>query len=241
MTERADVFFSGPRSCWYIELFESCGSFRDLAHESCIEGANHARGEVLKSTLVVDNDSVHTYTGCFQSHTPAFITDAHAPQRLRKRLTACCDTQSLYFIIFLVFSVSSFFSTFLFYFLLFDKISCIFPFNVSCFLWFFHFFFQNGVFFFCNLVFVSVTSFFQKEIKHFCESAKEPNPDLLLSSGLLLLLGVGSEGRPNPRYEGRRRKANPKTRRANRKANPNTERKGKKREKNSRLTLGSAK
>ena len=53
--------FSESRLCWCIELFEFfCGSFRDLAHESCIKGANHARGGVLKSTLVVDNDSVHT-------------------------------------------------------------------------------------------------------------------------------------------------------------------------------------
>ena len=61
MTERADVFFfSGPRLCWYSELFEIFGSFRDLAPESCIKGENHSRGGVLKSTLVVDNDSVHT-------------------------------------------------------------------------------------------------------------------------------------------------------------------------------------
>ena len=53
--------FSESRLCWCIELFEFfCGSFRDLAHESCIKGANHVRGGVLKSTLVVDNDSVHT-------------------------------------------------------------------------------------------------------------------------------------------------------------------------------------
>ena len=46
--------FSEPRLCWYIDLFEFfCGPFRDLAHESCITGANHVRGGVLKSTLVV--------------------------------------------------------------------------------------------------------------------------------------------------------------------------------------------
>ena len=63
MTERANAF-SGPRLCLSIELFQFCGSFSDLAHESCIEGANHLRGGVLKSTLVVDKDSVHTYTAC---------------------------------------------------------------------------------------------------------------------------------------------------------------------------------
>ena len=36
MTERADACFSGSMLCLYIELFEFCGSFRDLAHESCI-------------------------------------------------------------------------------------------------------------------------------------------------------------------------------------------------------------
>ena len=56
MTEKADAF-SGPELCLYIELFEFCGSFRDLAHESCIKGANHVRGGVLKSTFVVDNDT----------------------------------------------------------------------------------------------------------------------------------------------------------------------------------------
>ena len=30
----------------HCELFEFCGSFRDLAHESCIKGANRARGGV---------------------------------------------------------------------------------------------------------------------------------------------------------------------------------------------------
>ena len=54
----------------YIELFEFFGSSRDLAHESCIKGANQARGGVLKSTLVVDNDSVHIDTACCQSHSP---------------------------------------------------------------------------------------------------------------------------------------------------------------------------
>ena len=39
--ESADACFSGPGLCWYIELFEFCGSFRDLAHESLIKGANH--------------------------------------------------------------------------------------------------------------------------------------------------------------------------------------------------------
>ena len=37
----------------------NCLSFVDpsaFAHESCIKGAIHARGGVLKSTLVVDND-----------------------------------------------------------------------------------------------------------------------------------------------------------------------------------------
>ena len=55
-------FFSGPRLCLYIELFEFCESFRNLAHESCFKGANLVRRGVLKSTLVVDNDSVHTNT-----------------------------------------------------------------------------------------------------------------------------------------------------------------------------------
>ena len=40
-----------------------------FAHESCIKGAVHVRGGVLKSTLVVDNDTtvhdVHTYTVAF--------------------------------------------------------------------------------------------------------------------------------------------------------------------------------
>ena len=45
MTERADAF-SGPRLCLHTELFEFCGSFSDLAHESCIKGANHVRGGV---------------------------------------------------------------------------------------------------------------------------------------------------------------------------------------------------
>ena len=40
--------FLGPSLCWYIELFEFCGSFRDFVHESCI-----VKGGVLKSTLVV--------------------------------------------------------------------------------------------------------------------------------------------------------------------------------------------
>ena len=61
MTERADACFQnqgcvGASNC----LIFFCGSFRDFPHESCIKGANHARGGVLKSTLVVDNDSVHT-------------------------------------------------------------------------------------------------------------------------------------------------------------------------------------
>ena len=84
MTERADACFSGPRLCWYIELFEFfCGSFRDLAHESCIEGANHVRGGVLKSTLVVDNDSVRFHSLVLVmcrlcSHSSQTLT--HAPQ-----------------------------------------------------------------------------------------------------------------------------------------------------------------
>ena len=65
--DREQTFFSGPKLCWYIELFEFCGSFRDLAHVSCIESANNGRRGVLKSTLVVDNDSVHTCTACSQS------------------------------------------------------------------------------------------------------------------------------------------------------------------------------
>ena len=62
--ERADAF-SEPRLCWYIDVFEFCGSFRDSAHESGIKGANHVRGGASKSTLVVDNDSVHTSTVAF--------------------------------------------------------------------------------------------------------------------------------------------------------------------------------
>ena len=99
MTERADFFFSGPRLCWYSELFEIRGSFRDLAHESCTEGANHARGGVLKSALV-DNDTVRTQhavslmvlTIC--SHSSQMRTLRNGS---RKRSTACCDTQSQYF------------------------------------------------------------------------------------------------------------------------------------------------
>ena len=55
------LFFlsSGPRLCWYSVLFEICGSFREIAHGSCIKGANHVRGGMFKSTLVVDTDSVH--------------------------------------------------------------------------------------------------------------------------------------------------------------------------------------
>ena len=45
---------------WILPLF---------AHESCIEGTVRARGGVLKSTLVVDDDTtvhdVHTYTVAF--------------------------------------------------------------------------------------------------------------------------------------------------------------------------------
>ena len=100
MTERADACFSRPRLCGYIELFEICGSFLDLAHESCIKGANHARGGLLKSTLVVDNDSVHTDTACFQSHSPDHLfslikTLMHAPQRLKKTIHGLCDTRGL--------------------------------------------------------------------------------------------------------------------------------------------------
>ena len=70
-SQREQTLFQDQGCVWWnVELFGFCGSFRDLAHESCIEGANHARGGVLKSTLVVDNDSVHTDTSCFQSHSP---------------------------------------------------------------------------------------------------------------------------------------------------------------------------
>ena len=37
-----------------LELFLRL--FRDLAHESCIKGAKHVRGGVLKSRLVADNE-----------------------------------------------------------------------------------------------------------------------------------------------------------------------------------------
>ena len=74
-----------------------CGSFRDLAHESCIKGANHVRGEVLKFTLVVDNDSVHTQ----HAFSPMVMNIcSHSSQMRtlrngsRKRSTAHCDTQS---------------------------------------------------------------------------------------------------------------------------------------------------
>ena len=71
-------------------LSQFSGSFRDSAHESCIKGAIRVRGGVLKSTLVVDNDTtvhVHTYTVAFslsvlQSRSSVVsvspITDAHA-------------------------------------------------------------------------------------------------------------------------------------------------------------------
>ena len=51
-----------------------------LAHEPCIEGANHVRGGVLKSTLVVDNDSVQTQHAFSPTHEHLFslITDAHS-------------------------------------------------------------------------------------------------------------------------------------------------------------------
>ena len=85
--ERAD-FFLRQRLCWYSALFEFCGSFRDLAHESCIKGANHERG-VSKSTLVVDKDSVHTHTQhafslMVLTHLLSLIIDAHAPQRAQE-------------------------------------------------------------------------------------------------------------------------------------------------------------
>ena len=97
------TFFSGPSLCWYIELFEFCGSFRDLAHASCIQSANNVRGGVLKSTLVVDDDSVDTCTVCFQSHGPdhlfSLITDAHAPQRLKKTIHGIVIIFHHYFIL----------------------------------------------------------------------------------------------------------------------------------------------
>ena len=40
---------------------------RNLLTSLASNGANHVTGGVLKSTLVVDNGSVHTYTACFQS------------------------------------------------------------------------------------------------------------------------------------------------------------------------------
>ena len=81
-------------------LSQFSGSFRDSAHESCIKGAIRVRGGVLKSTLVVGNDTtvhdVHTYTVAFspsvlQSRSSVAsvppITDAHAPhERLKKTI-----------------------------------------------------------------------------------------------------------------------------------------------------------
>ena len=66
MTERADAF-SGPGCVCTLncldknQLAELTSSLISVdpsafAHESCIEGAIRARGGVLKSTLVVDND-----------------------------------------------------------------------------------------------------------------------------------------------------------------------------------------
>ena len=61
MTERPDACFQN-QSCVDTSncLSFFCGSFRHSAHESCIKGANNVRGGVLKSTLVVDNDNVHS-------------------------------------------------------------------------------------------------------------------------------------------------------------------------------------
>ena len=79
-------------------LSQFSGSFRDSAHESCIKGAIRVRGGVLKSTLVVGNDTtvhdVHTYIVAFS------LSSLMRTLRMngsRKRFAAY-DTLSCYFI-----------------------------------------------------------------------------------------------------------------------------------------------
>ena len=89
------LFYQDQGCVGNSELFEICGSFRDLAHESCIKGANHVRGRVFKSTLVVDNDSVHT-KHAFSLIVLTVCSHSSQMRTLRNgsRSTAYCDTQS---------------------------------------------------------------------------------------------------------------------------------------------------
>ena len=69
--ERADAF-SGPGCGWTRLDALNCLIFwvpSAFARESCIKGAIHVRGGVLKSTLVVDSDR-HTNTVAFSPSVP---------------------------------------------------------------------------------------------------------------------------------------------------------------------------
>ena len=91
MTESADACFSGPRLCLYIQFFEFCESFLDSPRESCIKGANHVRGGVLKSTLIVDNEQ-HAFSPTVLTICSQSSTDARSATAQEQRFMAYCDT-----------------------------------------------------------------------------------------------------------------------------------------------------